>query len=141
MTSKRRETRTIDIVINTIITISITFNDYYACYHCDYYYCAIIIIIAINIINITIMFTREGHYHHHHHHSLPIIYANRVFIFINTFIRMIASWRTRVKYLTEKQKEMRRKGEEKERKRRGQRKREREMMTMKYVPMYLRIIY
>lgn len=30
-----KETRTIDIVINTIITISITFNDYCACYHCD----------------------------------------------------------------------------------------------------------
>ncbi|KAL0131973.1 hypothetical protein PUN28_000030 [Cardiocondyla obscurior] len=90
---KEKDKETIDTVINTIITVPITFN-YYA----------------------------SGHYHHHHR-SLSIIYTNRVFIFIDTFIRMIASSCAREKYL-----DVRTNTEAKERAQKE--KRGREMMTM-----------
>lgn len=134
---KEGKTKTIDIVINTIIILPIICNNLKLCLLSlrDYYYYAIIIIIAITLL---ILLRSRGR-------VIIIIIITFSFYFSNTnrevfIIFTDISWYKRMTAICRSTKENRSNVKKKKREREA-RKRKKEMMTMKYVPMYLYIIY
>lgn len=137
---KEGKTKAIDIVINTIIILPIIFNNLKLCLLSlrDYYYYAIIII-AITLL-ILLRLRSRGR-------VIIIIIITFYFYFSNTnrevfIIFTDISWYKRMTAICRSTKENRSNVKKKKREReREARKGKKEMMTMKYVPMYLYIIY